>query len=122
MFEKEQRYTLQRTDEFVDEQVQIALWDLLDLRIQLDVELDSIQCFDFYVVKLRGQETQMVIHRQEQPAWGKAYFLRNVPSLIHMKSIWIVDNGQVSIMCPYLHDLPETFDELKTNRGGIYGV
>lgn len=123
MFERDKRYTLSKTDDYIDEEVQSALWQLLDLRLEMDILCDLIQYFDLYVSKLKGQETQMVIMRQDNPAWGKVYFLKNVEKLIHMKSILIVDAGEYSVMTPYLHDLPDTFDLLlQQTKGGIYGV
>ncbi len=123
MFNQDKRYTLTKTDEYIDTETQSALWQLLDLRLGMDISCDPVQYFDLYVSKLKGLETQMVIIRQENPAWGKVFFLKNVAKLIHMKSIVIVDNGSYSVMTPYLHDLPETFDLLlQQTKGGIYGV
>jgi hypothetical protein len=71
MFEKNNRFITKRVAEEVSKEVQRLIWDILDSFIsgrEPDF-IDYLQIFSLSVARIKGENMQWLIHRQEEPSF-----------------------------------------------------
>lgn len=100
--DKKVRYMTKAIQEEVPAAIQLALWGLIDARVEENAELDYFQIFELSPSK-DGKE-QVVLHRQEVPLWeNKSRFALSSP-LIGSEvtpftgKIWVLDQQEYQMM------------------------
>jgi len=84
--------------------IQIILWGLIDAMRDSGEELDYLQTFELTVRQNAAGETiQLIIHRQERPAFVDATVLRNISTPFNGR-IWVIDDETHATML-----LPEEY-------------
>lgn len=92
-----ERYVTKGVKEGVDEEIQIALWNFIDLlKLEKDVELDFLQTFELRQISNNTTLNQEIVHLQEEPPC-KRYYLVSTGKPIDTK-IYVIDDSQQSVM------------------------
>lgn len=82
------RYMTREIANEIDMEVQILLWNLIDLQRRNNLELDYLQIF-----QLTEQDgKQQIIHLQEVPERKKEYLIKLDYTLPINNTIWCVDD------------------------------
>lgn len=82
--------------------IQLALWGLIDVRVEENAELDYFQIFE--LSPSEDGEEQVVLHRQEVPLWEKKsqFALSTPPIRSEVKpftgKIWVLDQQEYQMM------------------------
>jgi hypothetical protein len=116
MFNRNKRFVTESVQEQLQESMIRAFWSMVDSRTNQWPPSDHIQLFNLYVMIQDGNQTQIIEHSQESPEWERAFILTDIQNPLHMKSYWIVDNGEVSILQPYNMQLHDYYRSLKPTR------
>jgi hypothetical protein len=91
------RYITRGIKEHVDESIQLALWEFIDLlKLRKDIDLDYLQVFELREIRNNTAFNQEIIHFQEEPFY-KRYYLVSVDKHVNIK-IYVIDDGTCSTM------------------------
>ena len=100
--DKKVRYMTKAIQEEVPAAIQLALWGLIDARVEGNAELDYFQIFELSISE-DGKE-QIVLHRQEVPLWEKkSQFVLSSPQTgsevnPFTGKIWVLDQQEYQMM------------------------
>lgn len=98
------RYVTSGVADRIAPEVQAVLWRMIDNKRDAGEELDYIQMFELSASKNnRGEEVQIVVQRQERPAFVDAEAVAGLSVLV-TERVWVVDDGECSTMM-----LPEEY-------------
>lgn len=96
MFSTEHRYVTQGVMAHVASDLQVLLWQLIDLRKAEGGQLDYLQVFSLtYDCKL-GRILQRITHTQEVPPYSKSC-LYTVSQPV-CRTVWVIDSGEYATM------------------------
>lgn len=91
---KEKRYMTRAISEELDLEIAVLLWQLIDVKNKLDVELDYLQVFELSI----SNGKQAIIHRQEVPE-RQAFLIHPLVNTEPItRTIWCIDNGDSQMM------------------------
>jgi hypothetical protein len=85
-------------------EIQLALWQIIDIRKERGDQMDYLQVFELSVEMVDGEPLQRVLNRQEQPEHTELVSVYNVSQPLDGMTIWGLDSGTYSIMA-----LPEEY-------------
>ncbi len=77
--------------------LQMILWELLDVKRRQGVELDYLQVFELSIECALGEVFQKIVHSQEVPAFSEIQYHRSISKPINRK-VWIIDSDEYVTM------------------------
>jgi hypothetical protein len=90
------RYVTDGIDGFIDPNLQIILWGLIDAKIKRKFPLDYLQIFDIIPVTNGGKKFLRIIHRQNHPRFQKVHLIPSRSSFVG--KVWVIDEKEYSAM------------------------
>ncbi|QNK57435.1 DUF960 family protein [Paenibacillus sp. PAMC21692] len=93
MFPQHDRYKTRGVDEALKDQLQNALWQILDRNLEDGKPLDYLQVFELFTARVDGKPVQCVRHRQEQPNRNRLHVLKSIGKPASNLTVWIIDDG-----------------------------
>lgn len=92
------RFATRGVMERVPIEIQLALWQIIDVRKERGDQIDYLQVFELFVECVDGEPLQRVLNRQEQPEHTEIVSLYGVNQFLDGMTIWALDSRTYSSM------------------------
>jgi len=91
---KQKRFITRSIFEHLYDELKVTLWNLIDVQLNENLELDYLQVFELKIV---GQK-QQIIHRQEVPERERTYMISLQQAKPIKATVWCLDDGENQMM------------------------
>src|SRR5699024_7475731 len=91
---KQKRFITRSIFEHLYDELKVTLWNLIDVQLNENVELDYLQVFE---LKIIGQK-QQIIHRQEVPERERTYMISLHQAKPSKATVWCLADGENQMM------------------------